>query len=278
MDKFAQVNGIQLHYLDHPGDGPPLILMPGLTANAHSFDGLIAAGLNEKHRVLTLDLRGRGLSDKPETGYSMADHAADVLALLDSLGLEQALLGGHSFGGLLTYYMAANFPERFSKLVVLDAGVVFNPKIRELLMPTLSRLGQVYLSWEEYRKQVSQFAFWGGHWDENVETFYRADVRTNEDGTVQTQSSLEVIVEASAKALDEPWLEHVNKIKQPTLLINAVAPYGPPDAPPLFSKEQATQTVDMLANGHYVQVPGNHMTMLFGPNATATVEAITSFV
>ena len=116
--------------------------MPGLTANAHSFDGLIAAGLNQKHRVLALDLRGRGLSDKPATGYSMADHAADVLALLDSLGLEQVLLGGHSFGGLLTYYIAANFPERVSKLVVLDAGVVFNPRIQELLMPTLSRLGR----------------------------------------------------------------------------------------------------------------------------------------
>ena len=103
-------------------------------------------------------------------------------------------------------------------------------------------------------------------------------MRTNDDGTVQTQSSLEVIVEASTKALEEPWLEHVDKIKQPTLLVNAPGPYGPPDAPPLFSKEQATQTVDMLANGHYLRVPGNHMTMLFGPNATATVEAITSFV
>ena len=85
MDQFVQINDIQLHYLDHPGGDPPLVLMPGLAANAHSFDGLIKAGLSPTLRVLALDLRGRGLSDKPDSGYSMADHAADVLGLLDAL-------------------------------------------------------------------------------------------------------------------------------------------------------------------------------------------------
>jgi len=88
MDRFAQVNKIQLHYLDHPGGEPALILMPGLTANAHCFDGLVQAGLSPRFQVLALDLRGRGLSDKPATGYSMADHAADVVGLLDALGSD----------------------------------------------------------------------------------------------------------------------------------------------------------------------------------------------
>ncbi len=65
MDQFVSTNGIRLHYLDHPGEGPPLVLMPGLTANAHSFDGLINSGLSPSLRVLALDMRGRGLNDKP---------------------------------------------------------------------------------------------------------------------------------------------------------------------------------------------------------------------
>ena len=79
MAHFVQTNNIQLHYLSHPGEGPTLVLLPGLTANAHAFDGLIQAGLSPRYRVLALDLRGRGLTDKPTTGYSMADHAADSL-------------------------------------------------------------------------------------------------------------------------------------------------------------------------------------------------------
>ncbi|MGH9962063.1 MAG: alpha/beta fold hydrolase, partial [Pyrinomonadaceae bacterium] len=59
-DRFAQVNGIRLHYLDHPGNEPALVFLPGLTANAHCFDGLIKAGLSPRFRVLALDLRGRG--------------------------------------------------------------------------------------------------------------------------------------------------------------------------------------------------------------------------
>ena len=79
-------NGIRLHYLDHGGDGPMLVLAPGLTANAHSFDGLVHAGLGSAARVLALDLRGRGESDQPPSGYAMEDHARDVLGFLDALG------------------------------------------------------------------------------------------------------------------------------------------------------------------------------------------------
>jgi pimeloyl-ACP methyl ester carboxylesterase len=65
MGNHRDTNGIHLHYLDYPGDGPTLILMHGLTANAHSFAGLIRAGLSPQLPVLAVDLRGRGLSDCP---------------------------------------------------------------------------------------------------------------------------------------------------------------------------------------------------------------------
>ena len=103
------------------------MLAPGLTANAHSFDGLMRAGLGDVARVIALDLRGRGESDAPPSGYAMEDHARDVLGLLDALGLERVVMGGHSFGGLLTYWLAANHPERVERCVVLDAPAVVEP-------------------------------------------------------------------------------------------------------------------------------------------------------
>ena len=59
MNHFIQTNGIRLHYLQR-GHGPTIILMHGLTANAHAFDGVIAADLSASFNVISVDLRGRG--------------------------------------------------------------------------------------------------------------------------------------------------------------------------------------------------------------------------
>jgi pimeloyl-ACP methyl ester carboxylesterase len=209
MAQFVRVNYIQLHYLDHPGGNPSLVLMPGLTANVHSFDGLIKAGLSPSLRVLALDLRGRGLSDKPDSGYSMADHAADVLGLLDVLELQQVVLGGHSFGGLLTLYMAAHYPERVSKVVVIDAAGEMHPQVRELIKPSVDRLGKVLPSWDAYIEAMKQMPFFQDWWDPTIESYYRADVEIRDDGTVKPRSRPEAIIEAVEKALAEDWAQHL---------------------------------------------------------------------
>jgi len=268
MDQFLQANGIRLHYLDHPGDAPPLLLMPGLTANAHSFDGLIKAGLSPKLQVLALDLRGRGLSDKPDSGYSMADHAADVLGLLDTLELQQVVLGSHSFGGLLTLYMAAHYPERISKLVIIDAAGSMHPQVRELIKPALDRLGKILPSWEDYIGAMKQIPFYQDWWDPTIESYYRADVEIRDDGTVKPCSRSDAIIEAVDKAIVEDWAQHLAAIRQPMLLLNALGAFGFPGTPPILPYEQALETVNAVAKGHYAEIPGNHMTMLFGGGTT----------
>ena len=114
MDRYVETNGIRLHYLEHAGDGPTLILAPGLSASAH-FYGSLMGHLTPRLRVLAFDLRGRGESDKPDSGYSMADHAADMLGAMDALDIERVVFGGHSYGGLLTFYLAANHPAYMAK-------------------------------------------------------------------------------------------------------------------------------------------------------------------
>ncbi|HKS39606.1 MAG TPA: alpha/beta hydrolase [Blastocatellia bacterium] len=279
MNNFAEVNGIKLHYIDHSGDEPTLILLPGLTANANCFDGLIQAGLSPRFRVLALDLRGRGLSDKPATGYAMADHAADVVGLLDSLGINQTIMCGHSFGGMLTFYLAANYPERVSKLVALDAssGLV-NKNSRALIKPSLARLGKTVPSWELYVRAMKSAPFFYEWWDPTIESYFRADAEICEDGSVRPRSRPENIAEAMDKAEQENWNEHIARIRQPVLLLHAPGPYGPPGTPPIVPFEQAKATTEELANCRYVEVPGNHLTMLFGEGARRIVESISEFV
>jgi pimeloyl-ACP methyl ester carboxylesterase len=278
MDRFAQANNIRLHYLDHAGGEPTLVFLPGLTANANAFDGLILAGLSPRFRVLALDLRGRGLSDKPATGYSMPEHAADVISLLDELGIEQVVMCGHSFGGLLTLYLASRHPERVKKLVIIDSsGLLVNPQTRELIKPSLDRLGKTVASWEAYLEAMKRAPFFADWWDSTIENYFRADVETNDDGTVQPRSRPENIGEAIDKAGEEDWAAHIAAIRQPAILLHALGAYGPPGTSPIVTLEQARATSDALSECHYIEVPGNHITMLYGEGARRIVESITEF-
>lgn len=275
MDQFSQTNNITLHYLDHSGGEPTIVLMHGLTANAHFFDGLASSRL--PNRLLAVDLRGRGQSDKPDTGYSMAEHAADIIGLMDNLGLAQVVLAGHSYGGLLTCYLAANFPAHVSKCIVMDSGFM-HPSVKELIKPSLDRLGQVIPSWATYREAIKGAAYWQGYWDTAVESYYRADVQSNDDGSVQARSRPANIAEAVDQGLAEPWAEIFGRVQQPTLMLHATGSFGPPGTPPVVPPAQAEETVSALPNCRYKTVPGNHMTMLFGENADLLAQEIMAFL
>ena len=280
MGQFAQTNNIRLHYIDHGGQGPKLLLLPGLTANAHAFDGYIGAGLARYFHVYTADLRGRGLSDKPERGYAMTDHAKDIIGLLDQLGMGRILLGGHSFGALLGIYIAANYPERVERLILVDAAARMHPQVKELVGPSMLRLGRQWPSFEDYLEKIKAAPFLEGRWHPDMEGYYRADVYNLPEGGVTTYSALAHIQQAieGALGLGEEWLRLIRSVQQPTLLINATGPYGPPDAPAILPKELALETVNMMQDCRYVEVPGNHVTMLYGKGAEESVKAVVEWL
>ena len=278
-DRFADTNGIRLHYLDHPGPDPTVLLAPGLTANAHSFDGLVAAGLPDVARVIALDLRGRGESDQPDSGYGMDDHARDVLGLLDALGLERVVMGGHSFGGLLTYWLAAHHPERVERCIVMDAPAEVDPGVVEQIRPSLARLGRIYESWDEYLAFVRAMPFFDdGGWSGEIEGFYRADVRQLEDGRVTARSRPEHIEAAVQGTLHVNWPATVARVAQPTLLLRAPGNFGPPGAPPLLSRENAERTLALLSRGELADGVGNHLTFVFGEGARVLTARIAQFL
>ena len=278
VDRFVPANGIRLHVIDHAGGNPPVVLLPGLSSNAHAFDGLVTAGLGPHHRVLAFDLRGRAQSDKPASGYSMADHAADVLGVLDRLGLGSVVIGGHSFGGLLSIYLAANEPERVDRAVIIDASAAMHPEVRDLIEPSIARLRWIADSESAYLDGIRSQPYLGGFWDSSIETYYRAEVQVMADGRVRSSTSADAIAQALDQVLAEPWSEHVARIEQPTLVINATEGFGPPGSPPVQPPDLARVTVAALARGRYAAVPGNHLTMLFGSNAAAVAAAIRGFL
>jgi len=288
IGQFVECGGIGIHFLDHPGGEPVLVLLPGLSATAPIFEDLIGAGLTPRFRTVAVDLRGRGQSDgppagfdaaAPATGYTMADHAADVLGLLDSLGLRRAVLVGHSFGGMLAFYLAAHHPQRIPRIVVLDAAIaVATPATRDLLRPMLARLGAEVPSWDAYLAAVRQLPYLRDRWDPGLERYFRNYVRIGSDGKVRQLVQPDAILAAVEGILAEDWEKIVAGIRQPVLLINAMDPYGPAGSDPFLPREQAMATVEALEYASYVAVAGNHITMIFGANAHPVAAAIGAFV
>jgi pimeloyl-ACP methyl ester carboxylesterase len=113
--------GVKLHVLDFGGRGTPLVFLTGIGNNAHVFDDF-AQRFTANHRVIAITRRGFGESSHPESGYDQPTLAADVRAVMDSLGIQRAFLAGHSIGGYEITHFAASYPERTLGIIYLDAG------------------------------------------------------------------------------------------------------------------------------------------------------------
>lgn len=102
-------------YYEETGDGPPLVLVHGWSANRTFWEPQVSA-FSASHRIVALDLRGHGLSDKPATGYTFDDHAADLKCVMEGLEVEGATLVGWSTGGGICTKYAATVGDHIAKL------------------------------------------------------------------------------------------------------------------------------------------------------------------
>jgi 3-oxoadipate enol-lactonase len=112
----ATVDGIGLAY-ELQGSGPPVVMIHGAQGDQTMFAGL-AAAFAKQFRVLTFDQRGSGLSDKPDTDYSIAMFAEDTAALMDHVGFSAAHIIGVSMGGMIALEFALNHARKIRSLVL----------------------------------------------------------------------------------------------------------------------------------------------------------------
>jgi pimeloyl-ACP methyl ester carboxylesterase len=133
-------------HVQQSGAGPDVVLIHGLTGDLSIWYLSRAMQLlAETSRVTAYDLRGHGYSDAPATGYTSLDHAEDLIALLDLLGMARARLVGHSFGAVIAVHAAVLAPERFEALVLSDP---YFPALRHL--EDVSRWGH----WQNFRQEA----------------------------------------------------------------------------------------------------------------------------
>ena len=201
--RFATRDGVSLHALhwQRTGNGPgmPILLLHGLASNCRLWDGAAAhlAGLG--HDVIALDLRGHGLSDKPDSGYAVEEVVTDVVDVIDVLSRDNApwslpLVVGQSWGGNLVIDLAARHGDKVRGVVAVDGGTIELKKAfpewheceRTLAPPRLAGM-----SADRLRSLIR-----GAHpdWSDTAIDGTMANMRHHPDGTI------------------EPWLTFENHI------------------------------------------------------------------
>src|SRR5690242_14894369 len=150
--------GVSLHYATWGAPNPQraTLLIHGLTASHMEWARLAPALAADGRYVIAPDLRGRGRSSKPAQGYGIAFHAADLVAFCDALKLDTADIVGHSLGAVIGMYMAAVYPQRVGRLVMIDAGGNIPEDTAQGIAASVSRLGTVYPSLDAYLGLMSQ--------------------------------------------------------------------------------------------------------------------------
>ena len=117
--RFTHLEGARVRY-QVAGQGPAVVLLHGFAASLNTWKDVLPR-LAKNHRVVALDLKGFGWTDRPEGDYSPQEQAKLVFALLDELGIDRAAVVGHSWGASVALAMALDSPKRIDRLVLYDA-------------------------------------------------------------------------------------------------------------------------------------------------------------
>jgi lipase len=261
------------------GRGPdPVICLHGITAQHRAFNAA-ARYLETSRGLVGVDLRGRGDSDKPESGYSLEAHAADVVRVLDHLGLQSAVLAGHSMGGFVALKTALMFPERVRAIVLLDGGwprVESTPEelteeekqeaaaLEEGLARAFKRLDMTFESPEAY------LDFWFP--DQNLKMedlpqdladYYLYDLGEVEGGYRPKASRVAAEEDSPSVSSTSPTAEEMRGVTCPVALVRASQGFFP-DSDPLISDETRDVMAELLDLRTEVLLEGaNHYTMLW---------------
>lgn len=203
-------NGVRFHY-QQTGAGPDVVLLHAVTANlaVWTFTGLPDAIAADGFRVTTYDFRGHGVSERPPTGYTSADMAADFAAVHDALGLGPALLVGHSFGGVVGTHAAIMRPEKVRGVILSDS---FFPGLKHV-EPNFGRANV----WGELREA---FAKVGADVGETVD-FHRL-FRTTAELPPDRMKALEDVYGPLGKG----WLRQLPKLAETTCGRDVLAEAG----------------------------------------------------
>jgi pimeloyl-ACP methyl ester carboxylesterase len=249
------------------GNGKNILGVHGLTANCRCWD-VMAAALAPTHSIFAMDLRGRGRSDKPASGYSLQHHIQDIFCLLDDIKQKSIVLMGHSLGAFISLAFAANYPERTEKLILMDGGGQLTQSqwdnVSLAIKPSLDRLGQIFPSFDAY-VQLMKLAPFLQPWSQALEDYFQYESEAVEDG-VRSRINPANIQEEVQNIQQEVPAEYYPEVTCPVLILRATS--GILSQNDLVLPESAVdRMVSEIPDARRIDIEGtNHFSILLQPN------------
>lgn len=261
QDRYVEINGLRLHYLEW-GDGtcPTILLLHGLTSHAHIWDDFGAAFCGE-YRLIGLDQRGHGESEwSGEAAYSIDDHFADIAGLIEAINLSDLIIMGHSMGGRNALFYAACHPETVSRLILVDARPGNNAQSSQTLKEHLTTLPLEASCIEEVCQSIR--LLYPLLPREVIDCIARHGYREGHSGTLIPKFDVRmgIHIEQSGYATEELW-PYLPSIPVPCLVIRGMEST-------FLSRADATRMCRFMPQAHLVEIPGaTHMPAHENPEA-----------
>jgi pimeloyl-ACP methyl ester carboxylesterase len=268
-----------------PGDAQAVVLaVHGITASHLAWRPTARALLEQADAcVLAPDLRGRGRSAQLPPHERFDAHVDDLVAVLDHLGVERALLAGHSMGAYVVARLAADHPGRASGVVLVDGGLPLPPLgddedpgevLEKTLGPALARLGMTFESPERYLEFWRMHPAFGRDWNDDLDAYVLADLAGEPGAMRSVTSEAAARVDGTALLIDEPTRTAIERVQAPIQLLRA--PRGLLDDERVMVSDSAL--ADFLATRPDVHAElvedVNHYSLLMGAGAPRVAAAI----
>ncbi|MEV1143016.1 alpha/beta hydrolase [Micromonospora sp. NPDC049799] len=205
---------------------PTVLAAHGITANALSW-AAVADALAGRATLIAADLRGRACSAGLPGPYGLAQHADDLIAVADHLGLQQVAIAGHSMGAFVAAVTAVRHPQRVSALLLVDGGVTLQvPEgadidqiLQAVIGPAMGRLQMTFDSSQAY------LDFWRAHpalsadWTPVIEAYALRDL-IGQTPALRSSCSLDAVrADATDTLLDPLTTTAINHVGCPTMLL-----------------------------------------------------------
>ena len=271
-------DGIEINLAIWEGAGQPILCIHGITANCRCW-GTLADALVPEYQMIAMDLRGRGQSGKPPTGYALEYHLRDIICLLDDLEIDRVVIMGHSLGAFIGLAFAAEYPERIDRLILVDGGGDWSKEQKDKVFvgikPALDRLNQVFPSAEAYLEKMKA-APYIQPWSAVTEAYYRYEIEAA-DGGVRTNIAPANIQEEADNIKKVDCAPYYPRIKCKALILRATKGLLSQDDI-LLPEDVIDRMMGQIAKAQRFDVKGmNHYGIVFQPHA-ARDEIIREFL
>lgn len=259
------------------GGAPTLVAAHGIAANSLAW-APVAAKLPDVD-VVAPDLRGRGLSREVGGPYSIAVHADDLIRAMDHLGVERAVVAGHSMGGWVAAVAAVRHPDRFTGAVLIDGGLGFplppdvdlDALLEGMLGPVMRKLRTTFASREEYIEPWRAHPAFAGAWTPEIEAYLRRDIVGTEP-RLRSACVAEAVHDDAADELRNPEVvTAIRRLPVPAVFLHAER--GLMNEPAGLYRPEVVEAADLGALGIEVRfLPDtNHYSIVLGDAGAASV-------